>query len=211
MSKRFILSVVVCMALTIYAAGADLDGEISKVFAELKSGDKEKMTDAKRQLERLRPQVVSGLSAILVEQDKTQINLQWAKRDALRNVVIELLGKMRAEESIDLIIANVSPPAGVPRTSDAVQSSPVAVDALARIGKAATPKILEKMAASVSDEERRALGLALIHIEGFDGGNDLLQSRIRSERDETRRKQFEAVQERYLRLPKTLPPPGYDE
>lgn len=190
---------------------ADLDAEVTKAIDALKSGDHARVEEAKVAIEKMRPRLLNACKEILNDRDATKIRDQWAMSQSVRNVAIELLGKWRAEDAVDVLIENLAPPASVPKCSWPFKGYPPASDALARIGKIATPKLLDTLATAEDEDAVRGIALALIQIEGFDRGKELLDTRIRNESNGERRKKLEAARERYLRLPKTLPPPGYDE
>ena len=209
--KRVLLALLVATIMGVPPCVADLNDELTSAINDLRSGDTTKMLEAKDALEGIRPRLVTACTEILNDQSQDKRREQWARRQSVRNVAIEMLGKLRVEEATDLLIQNLSAPPDVPRTSWPFNGYPPAIDALASIGKSATTNILKAMATTEDEDTLQGLGLALIQIEGFEGGKKLLESAIQAENDAKRHTRLQAANARYLKLPQTLPPPGYDD
>lgn len=209
--NRVLFVLLIATGMGVLPCVADLDAELTRAINDLRSGDTTKMMEAKAALESIRPRLVTVCTEILNDRAQNKRREQWARRQSVRNVAIEMLGKLKAEEATDLLIQNLSAPPDVPKTSWPFKGYPPAIDALARIGKPATARILKAMAVTEDEDTLRGLGLALIQIEGFQRGKGLLGSAMQIENDEERQTRLQAAHERYLKLPKTLPPPGYDD
>lgn len=202
-----ICGTLVSAALT-QAASKD---EVSGIAVAIKSGDHAKVAEAKKRLKESRAELIPACLNILTNKNAEQLSAQWVSRDALPNTAIELLGRMQAEESIDVLLENLAAQKGMNESHWPFRGYPPAVEALARIGEPAVPKVLERMTGPVDADTLRGLGLVLIHVKGFEGGRKLLEDRIAKEPDDKRRQNLERARDRYLKLPKKLPPPGYDE
>lgn len=209
--NRILLVLLIATLMGSLPCVADIDTELTQAISDLTSEDTTNMLKAKVALKRIRPRLVMACKEILNDQDKDKRYEQWVQRQSVRNAAIEILGDLRAEEAVDLLIENLSPPPSVPRTSWPFKGYPPAIEALAKIGKPATAKLMKAIVDTTEQDTIRGLGLALIHIEGFAGGKELLESAIRSEGDKKRRTRLQAAHVRYMKLPKTLPPPGYDD
>lgn len=195
MKQFFLLICSGCLFLSTSALSAQESHCLDTLVEQLQAPIENERLSAMEKLLALRERTIDKLIAILNQPVKKGEN--WLSSSSPRNLAMDILGEMRAEQAVPHIVLWLWPQEGQYAASSRRSYFSPAGFALIKIGKPAVSVLLEVIATQGNTgalgKKRYAITRILHEIEGKDGAKFVLGNALEAESDPQRRERLEAA------------------
>ena len=151
---------------------------LAQQVGRIKSDDPRERALGRQELVSSVKGTVASLREILRSAGKAADRSQWTDATATKNLAIEILGELRSVEAVDDLLDNLTPASEQTRVNPPFgPGQQPAFRALAKIGKLAAPRIIDRLTTPAQHDSVVDLCALLVAIEGKDRATQLIRDR----------------------------------